>query len=78
MTGSPRRRAGRVAHGTRARGHPPGRPAADGERPSARRTDFSVADGVRLTPPVPVKVLDGDVHGNAKAVKHLVPLATVP
>ncbi len=32
----------------------------------------------RLTPPVPVKVLDGDVRGNAKAVKRLVPLATVP
>ncbi len=32
----------------------------------------------RLTPPVPVKVLEGDVHGNAKAVRHLVPLGTVP
>lgn len=32
----------------------------------------------RLTPPVPVKVLDGDVRGNAKNVKHMVPLATVP
>lgn len=32
----------------------------------------------RLTPPVPVRVLEGDVKGNAKAVKHLVPLATVP
>jgi hypothetical protein len=32
----------------------------------------------RLTPPVPVKVLDGDVHGDAKAVKRMVPLATVP
>jgi len=32
----------------------------------------------RLTPPVPVKVLDGDIHGDAKAVKRMVPLATVP
>ncbi len=32
----------------------------------------------RLTPPVPVKVLEGDVRGNAKAVKRMVPLATVP
>jgi hypothetical protein len=32
----------------------------------------------RLTPPVPVTVLDGDVRGNAKAVKHMVPLAGVP
>jgi hypothetical protein len=32
----------------------------------------------KLTPPVPVTVLDGDVRGDAKAVKRLVPLATVP
>jgi hypothetical protein len=32
----------------------------------------------KLTPPVPVTVLEGDVKGNAKAVKHMVPLATVP
>jgi hypothetical protein len=32
----------------------------------------------RLTPPVPVKVLDGDIHGDARAVKRMVPLATVP
>jgi hypothetical protein len=32
----------------------------------------------KLTPPVPVTVLEGDVKGDAKAVKHLVPLATVP
>ena len=32
----------------------------------------------KLTPPVPVTVLDGDVSGDAKAVKHLVPLAGVP
>ncbi len=32
----------------------------------------------KLTPPVPVKVLSGDVKGNAKAVKHLVPVAAVP
>jgi hypothetical protein len=32
----------------------------------------------RMTPPVPVKVLDGDIHGDAKAVKRMVPLATVP
>jgi hypothetical protein len=32
----------------------------------------------RLTPPVPVTVLDGDVRGDAKAVKHLVPLTVVP
>ncbi len=31
-----------------------------------------------LTPPVPVTVLDGDVRGNAKAVKRVVPLAVVP
>ncbi len=31
-----------------------------------------------LTPPVPVTVLDGDVRGNAKAVKRLVPLVVVP
>ena len=40
----------------------------------------SEAKGYRfkLTPPVPVTVLDGDVRGDAKAVKHLVPLATTP
>jgi hypothetical protein len=32
----------------------------------------------KLTPPVPVTVLDGDVRGDAKSVKHLVPLATAP
>ena len=32
----------------------------------------------KLTPPVPVTVLDGDVRGDAKAVKRLVPLAEVP
>ncbi len=32
----------------------------------------------RLTPPVPVKVLNGDVRGNAKNVKHMVPLTAVP
>ena len=32
----------------------------------------------KLTPPVPVKVLSGDVKGNAKSVKHLVPVAAVP
>jgi hypothetical protein len=32
----------------------------------------------KLTPPVPVKVLNGDVKGNAKATKHLVPVAAVP
>lgn len=32
----------------------------------------------RLTPPVPVKVLDGEVRGNAKSVKHMVPLTAVP
>jgi hypothetical protein len=32
----------------------------------------------KMTPPVPVKVLSGDVHGNAKATKHLVPVAAVP
>ena len=32
----------------------------------------------KLTPPVPVTVLDGDVKGDAKAVKRLVPLAAVP
>ncbi|HEX4346523.1 MAG TPA: hypothetical protein VHZ73_03070 [Vicinamibacterales bacterium] len=32
----------------------------------------------RLTPPVPVTVLDGDVKGNAKNVKHLVPLTEAP
>ncbi|HLK89755.1 MAG TPA: L,D-transpeptidase [Polyangia bacterium] len=32
----------------------------------------------RMTPPVPVKVLSGDVKGNAKATKHLVPVAAVP
>ena len=31
-----------------------------------------------LTPPVPVTVLDGDVRGNAKAVKRVVPLSVVP
>ncbi len=40
----------------------------------------SEAKGYRfkLTPPVPVTVLDGDIRGDAKAVKRLVPLATVP
>ena len=32
----------------------------------------------KLTPPVPVTVLDGDVKGDAKAVKHMVPLSVVP
>jgi len=32
----------------------------------------------KLTPPVPVKVLSGDVRGNAKNVKHMVPVAAVP
>jgi hypothetical protein len=32
----------------------------------------------KLTPPVPVTVLDGDVKGDAKAVKRMVPLAAVP
>jgi hypothetical protein len=32
----------------------------------------------KLTPPVPVKVLSGDVRGDAKAVKHMVPVAAVP
>jgi len=32
----------------------------------------------KLTPPVPVKVLEGDVKGNAKATKRLVPVAAVP
>jgi hypothetical protein len=32
----------------------------------------------KLTPPVPVTVLEGDVKGDAKAVKRMVPLATVP
>ena len=31
-----------------------------------------------LTPPVPINVLDGDVHGNARAVKSMVPLTVVP
>jgi hypothetical protein len=32
----------------------------------------------KLTPPVPVTVLEGDVKGDAKAVKRLVPLVAVP
>jgi len=32
----------------------------------------------KLTPPVPVTVLDGDVRGDAKAVKRTVPLAVTP
>jgi hypothetical protein len=32
----------------------------------------------KLTPPVPVTVLDGDVKGDAKAVKRMVPLSAVP
>jgi hypothetical protein len=32
----------------------------------------------KLTPPVPVTVLDGDVKGDAKAVKRMVPLVAVP
>jgi hypothetical protein len=32
----------------------------------------------KMTPPVPVKVLNGDVKGNAKATKHLMPVAAVP
>ena len=32
----------------------------------------------KLTPPIPVSVLAGDVRGNAKAVKRMVPLAAVP
>jgi len=31
-----------------------------------------------LTPPVPVTVLDGDVRGNARSVKGMVPLTVVP
>jgi hypothetical protein len=32
----------------------------------------------KMTPPIPVNVLEGDVKGDAKAVKRLVPLAAVP
>jgi hypothetical protein len=32
----------------------------------------------RLTPPVSVTILNGDIHGNARAVKGLVPLTVVP
>jgi hypothetical protein len=32
----------------------------------------------KLTPPVPVTVLEGDVKGDPKAIKRMVPLATVP
>jgi hypothetical protein len=32
----------------------------------------------KLTPPVPVKVLEGDVRGNARSVKGMVPLTAVP
>jgi hypothetical protein len=32
----------------------------------------------KLTPPVPVTVLDGDVKGDAKAVKKMVPLVATP
>ncbi|MCG5051575.1 MAG: hypothetical protein KA712_01320 [Myxococcales bacterium] len=32
----------------------------------------------QLTPPVPVTVLDGEVSGNAKAVKRLVPMTVMP
>jgi hypothetical protein len=32
----------------------------------------------RLTPPVPVNVLDGDVRGDAKSVKRVVPIAVMP
>jgi hypothetical protein len=32
----------------------------------------------KLTPPVPVTVLDGDVKGDAKAVKRMVPLVAAP
>jgi hypothetical protein len=32
----------------------------------------------KMTPPIPVKVLDGDIKGDPKAVKRMVPLATVP
>jgi hypothetical protein len=32
----------------------------------------------RLTPPLPVTVLDGDVRGDAKSVKRVVPIAVMP
>ncbi|MEA2697669.1 MAG: hypothetical protein QOI66_1940 [Myxococcales bacterium] len=32
----------------------------------------------KLTPPVPVTVLDGDVRGDAKSVKRVVPIAVMP
>jgi hypothetical protein len=32
----------------------------------------------KLTPPIKVTVLDGDVRGNARSVRHLVPMAIVP
>lgn len=32
----------------------------------------------KLTPPVPVMVLDGDVKGDAKSIKRMVPLVAVP
>lgn len=32
----------------------------------------------KLTPPIPMKVLTGDVRGNARAVKGMVPLTAVP
>ena len=34
--------------------------------------------GFALTPPVPVTVLDGDVRGNRRSVKGVVPLVVVP
>ena len=33
---------------------------------------------LQVTPPIPVNVLEGDVKGDAKAVKRMVPLAAVP
>ena len=32
----------------------------------------------KLTPPVPVNVLEGDIKGDPKAIKRMVPLAAVP
>ena len=68
-------------HETRAR-----RPRARGLRAQAHATRASEvaleseSKGYRfkMTPPIPVTVLEGDVKGDAKAVKRMVPLAAVP
>jgi hypothetical protein len=42
------------------------------------RADDNQGSRFELVPPVPVTILDGDVRGNAQAVKGTLPLTVAP